>query len=523
MVVLLSDTPWKTATGAEVDRWPTDLGSVQGGEEFEGEPTAAADLSHFVFSSNMAFAPGGVPGDIYDDNTVTDEISIASRSEAGRIEGAEPVQVSSNGSHILMSVGGGLCNGILQQAPLCGAGQLYMRVDDASAFQIAPGHVVDYLGMTAEGSKLYFTSNEQLIEGEETDANTELYMWSQEGAEKGHPLSLISKPNGGTDNTNTCNAPWTSNCDTVPVDVTSQAASYAGLGGNGRSDSFIASESGDIYFYSPSQLDGQKGIEGGRNLYLYHNGQVQFVTTLTSEATRMDVSPDGGHMAFITASQITGFDNAGLTEMYSFTPETGRIVCDSCAPDGEPPTSNVYGAQNGLFMTNDGRAFFFTENALVPQDSNQAEDVYEFVDGRPQLITSGTGPSFIHYGVVGEQTIPGLIGVSANGTDVYFGTTEVLVGQDLNGQEMKIYDARTDGGFPFVSPSAPCAAADECHGAGSSPLANPSNGTGAHLGSGGSAQPAAATAHGKRKKRKAAGRHRRHHRRLAHPHRGGKR
>ena len=174
-------------------------------------------------------------------------------------------------------------------------------------------------------------------------------------------------------------------------------------------------------------------------------------------------------------------------------------------------------------MTDDGRAFFFTENALVPQDSNQAEDVYEFVDGRPQLITSGTGPSFIHYGVVGEQTIPGLIGVSANGTDVYFGTTEVLVGQDLNGQEMKIYDARTDGGFPFVSPAAPCAAADECHGAGNSPLASPANGTGAHLGSGGNAKPAAATAHGKRKKRKTAGRHRRHHVRVAHPHRGGNR
>ena len=40
--------------------------------------------------------------------------------------------MSSNGSHILMSVGGGLCSGILQQAPLCGAGQLYMRIDDAT-------------------------------------------------------------------------------------------------------------------------------------------------------------------------------------------------------------------------------------------------------------------------------------------------------------------------------------------------------------------------------------------------------
>jgi len=513
---------WNTTTGALADRWPTDLGTIPGGEEFEGEPTASSDLSHFVFSSNVVFAPGGAPGDVYDDNTTTDQISIASQAEGKRIEGAEPLQLSSDGSHILMSVGGGLCRGDIQQVPLCGAGQLYMRIDDASTYEIAPGHVVDYLGMTAEGSKLYFTSNEQLIEGEETDSNAELYMWSQEGAEKGHPLTLISKPNGGADNTNSCNASWTSNCDAVPVNVTSQATSYAGLGGNGRSDSFIASESGDIYFYSPAQLDGTKGIEGGQNLYLYRNGQVQLVTTLTSEATRMDVSPDGGHMTFITASQITGYDNKGYTELYSFTPATGRVVCDSCAPNGESPTSNVYGSQNGLFMTDDGRAFFFTENALVPQDTNQAEDVYEFVDGRPQLITSGTGPSFIHYGVVGEQTIPGLIGVSANGTDVYFGTTEVLVGQDLNGQEMKIYDARTDGGIPFVSPTPPCAAADECHGSGNAPLAGPSNGTGAPLGSGGNAQLPAASIHHKKRilhKRKKAARHRRDH----FHHRGGNR
>ena len=29
---------------------------------------------------------------------------------------------------------------------------------------------------------------------------------------------------------------------------------------------------------------------------------------------------------------------------------------------------------------------------------------------------------------------------------------------------MKIYDARVGGGFPFVNPAPPCAAADECHG-----------------------------------------------------------
>ena len=42
-------------------------------------------------------------------------------------------------------------------------------------------------------------------------------------------------------------------------------------------------------------------------------------------------------------------------------------------------------------MTNDGRAFFTTDDALVHGDTNEAQDVYEYVDGRPQLITPGTG------------------------------------------------------------------------------------------------------------------------------------
>ena len=60
--------------------------------------------------------------------------------------------------------------------------------------------------------------------------------------------------------------------------------------------------------------------------------------------------------------------------------------------------------------------------------------------------------------------MPGLVGVSADGTDVYFATYDTLVGQDRNGEALKIYDARTGGGFPFTPPVPPCVAADECHG-----------------------------------------------------------
>ena len=63
-------------------------------------------------------------------------------------------------------------------------------------------------------------------------------------------------------------------------------------------------------------------------------------------------------------------------------------------------------------MTNDGRTFFSTEEALVHGDTNHGEDVYEYVDGRPQLITPGTGP-LAEGGTMNPLAAPGLIGVSA--------------------------------------------------------------------------------------------------------------
>ena len=49
--------------------------------------------------------------------------------------------------------------------------------------------------MSADGSKVYFTSAEKLTP-EAEDTSTNLYMWSEKGELENHPLTLISKPNG---------------------------------------------------------------------------------------------------------------------------------------------------------------------------------------------------------------------------------------------------------------------------------------------------------------------------------------
>ena len=138
--------------------------------------------------------------------------------------------------------------------------------------------------------------------------------------------------------------------------------------------------------------------------------------------------------------------------MYTYEPATGRIVCVSCNPSGAQPTRDVSASTQGLFMSNDGRTFFPTAEPLVQTDTNKVEDVYEYTEGRPRLITTGTdaadaGGSENEGGVAGING--GLAAVSADGTSVYFATRDTLVPEDENGQFIKFYDARTDGGFPF--------------------------------------------------------------------------
>jgi hypothetical protein len=215
---------------------------------------------------------------------------------------------------------------------------------------------------------------------------------------------------------------------------------------------------------------------------------------------------------------VTQYDSAGHLEMYVYDPAVRRVVCASCVPNGSPPTSDITASQDGLFMTYDGRAFFATEDALAHADTNKGQDIYEFVGGRPQLITTGTGETHSSAGAVAALlNPPGLVGVSAGGEDVFFSTYDTLVSQDHNGLFLKFYDARTGGGFSAPAAPPPCEAADECHGADSSPPGAMQDETSAQL-RGGNLPGATAPSHrkAKRHKRRARRPHRRRHHRAHH-------
>lgn len=579
------------AHGDFLDRWPTSIADVPESEANFSCPQdpslhpypqgvsgnipvpyfcstyidASKDLNHFVFSTQSGlFGEGGLtaaPGSAYDNDTANNTLMLVSRGPNGDPIGQEPgakagpeeliqfPSVSADGSHILMGTatkpackqvdyprsgnGAVLCPVITQPT------HLYMRVNNAITYDVSGGNPVRYIGATPDGTKVYFTSEEQLT-ADDSDESVDLFMWDENNAAP--RLVRISKgepaPTGNTDN---CVSTWTNDCDVETYDdskISTAAGNRGGLGSwektnsnPGYTDNAIAAKSGDVYFYSPEQLVAGKGAPGKENVYAYRDGDLQFVAALEDDnyclpaiaigvsacsngaLGRLQVTPDGRFAAFVTTSRLTAYDNHGFAEMYRYDAEAETLQCVSCRLDGSAPESDVRGSQGGRFISDDGRVFYSTAEPLEPRDTNAGIsaggkrlgiDVYEFVDGRPQLITSGTGTGAEEGSQASANSMPGLYGVSGDGVDVYFGTTETLVGQDRNGAQLKFYDARTNGGFPFVPPPPPCAAADECHGPTAPAPAPIARGTGASLAGGNVKQ--------KSKPRKQARKHRAKHR-----------
>jgi hypothetical protein len=524
--------------GTSYGRLPTNLAQVTNGADdmieggFDGDVMPSGDFTHYFFSSgHIAFAPGGETSDngsVYDNDIGAGTVTVASKLQNGEPIPEEPGDetddyfnlptASIDGSHVLISAtGSGVCGlakcpyvpatpipcntggvvvSIPGQCPENLPGHLYMRVDGQVTYDVSRGAVVRFDGMTDDGSKVYFTTTEDLTtDNSDNDSSIDLYMWS----EVGDTITRVSAGTGLLGNTDACNAAWINGCgvEVVPSlngvepketlfgfeDVAVHGGALrSGLSFSKSTDNSVAADAGDVYFYSPEQFVASRGIPGRRNLYVFRSSQIEYVATFDADkpTTRLQVAPDGSRAAFITSSRLTPYDNAGFEMMYTFTPATGQVVCVSCTPSGSPPTHDVFGSFNGLFMSDDGRTFFSTEGALLPADTNGLADVYEFVDGRPRLISSGVAN--IQKSALGEA---GLVGVSADGVDVYFATYDQLVANDQNGQLLRFYDARVGGGFQQTTTALPCAAADECHGPPNQTATLPPIGSAVGLGAGG--------------------------------------
>ncbi len=184
------------------------------------------------------------------------------------------------------------------------------------------------------------------------------------------------------------------------------------------------------------------------------------------------VSPDGSHLAFISAAELTGYENNGVTEVFLYGPPFGggapTLTCVSCNPTGERPqgASSIPGAiANGQgadatrsykprALSNDGsRLFFNSSDVLAVGDSNQRPDVYEWeATGAGDCNREGGCVALISSGRSSEPST--FIDASADGSDVFFLTEASLVFGDPG--SFDLYDSRAGGGFAVPPLPIPC-------------------------------------------------------------------
>lgn len=185
------------------------------------------------------------------------------------------------------------------------------------------------------------------------------------------------------------------------------------------------------------------------------------------------VSPDGGHLAFLSEASLTGYDNrsaAGtpLSQVFLYDAGSGALTCVSCNPTGERPlgASSLPGAvANGVSasatrsykpraLSDDGRRLFFdSADSLALADTSGRPDVYEWE-------AQGAGSCQRPEGCIGlvsrgrNSEGASFLDASASGTDAFFLTGDSLVAADSGFAD--VYDARENGGFPEAARPIEC-------------------------------------------------------------------
>lgn len=304
-----------------------------------------------------------------------------------------------------------------------------------------------------------------------------------------------------------------------------------------------ASEDGSyVYFVATSVLGdaAEHGAKIGNNLYVEHYDagtktwmEPTFIAALSAE-DRPDweegsekaaggmtarVSPDGLYLAFMSEQSLTGYENRDVNggapdeEVFLYHSNTGNIACVSCNPTGGKPAGlhenhNYEGtlvdyAENwggrwvassvpgwttadlshslyqSRYLSDSGRLFFDSADALVPADVNGKEDVYEYEPsgvGGCQPPGYGQSASDLYVESIGgcvalisagsSSDESAFMDANETGSDVFFLTTSHLAPQDYD-TSLDLYDAHECTASSPCAPAPPlapppCATGDAC-------------------------------------------------------------
>jgi hypothetical protein len=303
---------------------------------------------------------------------------------------------------------------------------------------------------------------------------------------------------------------------TVPLNAGEGAGFYDVLLGASEDDSYI-------YFKATSKLT-SSATAGAVNLYVSHGGTTTLVASMSPQDSAgnlqglgASVSHNGHYAAFMSKEPLTGYNNHDVIsgepdeEVYLYDALANRLTCVSCNPTGARPlglhvtegvregttalvdrgdywtgkwvaalipgyTAISFGAQTASYrsrvLSDEGRLFLDSSDALVPQATNGKMNVYEYepeglgsCDRASATYSGQTGGcvTLISSGTSGEESA--FIDASERGSDVFFLTASKLVSQDFD-DAIDVYDAHICTASvpcttPLVAPP-PCVTADSC-------------------------------------------------------------
>jgi hypothetical protein len=404
------------------------------------------DLSHVLFNF------GATP--VYEHVGTGNEgpPHAASVDNHGQVQGPVcPWSISADGRVIVYSTecGFGTPLGVSQVwARVAGSASVWVSGSECTRTSGDPGGAcnavapAEYAGAATDGSRVFFTTAQQLVNGD-IDQTNDLYE--------------CEIPPG---------AP-------APVGTANPCASLSEVSGNASGANVqsvvkVSDDGSRVYFVAQGVLASNLGsndaaaVAGDNNLYVWEEdaahpaGQTTFVAKLESGiGFHPQTTTDGRYLVFETASRLLASDTDEAPDVYRYDAQTGvllRLSTDTNGSSGNEPGVEARLARAALYrphssVTDDGSIVVFeSSEALSPADTDGVTDAYEWHDGQVSLISNGGGE---------EPRI------TSSGQDIFFFTTQPLTAGD-SGLELDIYDARVGGGFP-VSASAPCSG-EACQG-----------------------------------------------------------
>jgi DNA-binding beta-propeller fold protein YncE len=380
-----------------------------------------------------------------------------------------------------------------------------------SACQNSAPSGANFEGASTDGSKVFFTSTQQLTDSASEDSDD-------------------SATVGGCQSTTT----GTSGCNLYLYDFTNQsgynlidvsAGDTSGLGPEVQGVMAISADGSHAYFIAQGVLtanpnaQGQTASAGADNLYVFERdasfpgGHLTFIASLSGfdsnewqpGAEEANVTPDGRFLVFTSHSRLTPDDasTTGAAQVFEYDAQTGQLARISIGNDGFndngnagvgscstfscPTDGSIVPAFDGLgvspgrgdpTMSDDGSFVFFESPVgLTPQalddvqigtdifgNPTYAQNVYEYHDGHVYLISDGEDTATEGQG--GRSDVQ-FYGSDATGANVFFSSSDQLVPEDTDFQ-LNIYDARictvADPCIQYPSPPAPCEG-DACQGA----------------------------------------------------------